>query len=123
MASSTRMWSGIKNQAADELSKLGSSRAQVPHIVFVQDLVKSSIKEEVDQVVEKPLDQPLVATVPPPSTTESSRQHLQYLRPPTLTIGEYLLSSFCRIGPVMLIEQRMSGLCAIVSSTYWSMVS
>jgi hypothetical protein len=61
-----------KNQAADELSKLGSSRAQVPHGVFVQDLVKPSIKEEVGQVVEKPLDQPLVATVPPPSTMESS---------------------------------------------------
>jgi ribonuclease HI len=34
-----------KNQAADELSKLGSSRAQVSHGVFVQDLVKPSIKE------------------------------------------------------------------------------
>jgi ribonuclease HI len=61
-----------KNQAVDELSKLGSSRAQVPHGVFVQDLVKPSIKEEADQVVEKPPNQPLVATVPPPSTTESS---------------------------------------------------
>jgi hypothetical protein len=59
-----------KNQAADELSKLRSSRAQVPHGVFVQDLVKPSIKEEADQVVEKPLDQPLVAMVPPPSITE-----------------------------------------------------
>jgi ribonuclease HI len=37
-----------KNQEVDELSKLGSSRAQVPHGVFVQDLVKSSIKEEAD---------------------------------------------------------------------------
>jgi hypothetical protein len=61
-----------KNQVADELSKLGSSRAQVPHGVFVQDLVKPSIKEEANQVVEKPLDQPLVATVPPLSTMESS---------------------------------------------------
>jgi hypothetical protein len=61
-----------KNQAADELSKLGSSWAQVPHGVFVQDLVKPSIKEEVGQVVEKPPDQPLVATVPPPNTMESS---------------------------------------------------
>jgi vacuolar-type H+-ATPase subunit F/Vma7 len=59
-----------KNQAADELSKLGSSRAQVG--VFVQNLVKPSIKEQADQVVEKPPDQPLVATIPPPSTTESS---------------------------------------------------
>jgi hypothetical protein len=40
--------------------------------MFVQDLVKPFIKEEADQVVEKPPDQPLVATVPPPSTTESS---------------------------------------------------
>jgi hypothetical protein len=61
-----------KNQAADELSKLGSSRAQVPHGMLVQDLVKPSIKEETDQVVEKPPDQPLVATVPLPSTIESS---------------------------------------------------
>jgi hypothetical protein len=45
-----------KNQAADELSKLGSSRAQVPHGVFVRDLVKPSIKDEADQVVEKPPD-------------------------------------------------------------------
>jgi hypothetical protein len=60
-----------KNQAADELSKLGSSRAQVPHGVFVEDLVKPSFKEEADQVVEKPPDQPLVAMVPPPSIMES----------------------------------------------------
>ena len=35
-----------KNQAADALSKLGSSRAKVPHGVFVQDLLTPSIKEE-----------------------------------------------------------------------------
>jgi hypothetical protein len=40
--------------------------------VFIQDLVKPSIKEEADQVVEKPPDQPLVAMVPLSSTTESS---------------------------------------------------
>jgi hypothetical protein len=40
--------------------------------MFVQDLVKPSIKEEAGQVVKKPLDQPLVAMVPPLSTTESS---------------------------------------------------
>jgi hypothetical protein len=45
-----------KNQAADELSKLGSSRAEVPHDVFVQDLVKPSTKDEADQVVKKPPD-------------------------------------------------------------------
>jgi hypothetical protein len=38
--------------------------------VFVQDLVKLSIKKEADQVVEKPPDHPLVAMVPPPSIME-----------------------------------------------------
>jgi hypothetical protein len=76
-----------KNQAADELSKLGSSRAQVPHGMFVQDLVKPSIKEEADQVVEKPPDQPLVATVPPPSTTESSPTTLAV--PPTTNTDDW----------------------------------
>jgi ribonuclease HI len=45
-----------KNKAADELCKLGSSRAKVPHGVFIQDLVNPSIKEEEDHVVEKPPD-------------------------------------------------------------------
>ena len=44
-----------KNQAADALSKLGSSRAKVPHGVFVQDLLTPSIKEE-DPAVNKPPD-------------------------------------------------------------------
>jgi hypothetical protein len=43
-----------KNQATDALSKLGSSRSQVSHGVFVQDLLKPSIKQEGDPVVEKP---------------------------------------------------------------------
>jgi hypothetical protein len=76
-----------KNQAADELSMLGSSQAQVPYDVFVQDLVKPSIKKEADQVVEKPLDQPLVATVPPPSTTESSPTTLAV--PPTTNSDDW----------------------------------
>jgi ribonuclease HI len=77
-----------KNQAADELSKLGSSRSQVPHGVFIQDLIKPSVKEEADQVVKKHLDQPLVATVPPLGITESFLTALQYLLPLTLKIGE-----------------------------------
>jgi hypothetical protein len=40
--------------------------------MFVQDLVNLSIKEEEDQMVEKPLDQQLVATVPIPITMEPS---------------------------------------------------
>jgi hypothetical protein len=76
-----------KNQAADELPKLGSSRAQVPHGVFVQDLVKPSIMEEADLVVEKPADQPLVATVPPPSTMESTLTTLAV--PPTTNANDW----------------------------------
>jgi hypothetical protein len=57
-----------KNQAADALSKLGSSRAQVPHGIFVQDLLKPSIKQEGDPMVEKPPDEPLVAMVSSPTT-------------------------------------------------------
>jgi ribonuclease HI len=38
------------NEATDNLSKLGSTRAVIPHGVFVHDLVKPSIKEE-----EKPM--------------------------------------------------------------------
>ena len=58
-----------KNQATDVLSKLGSSRVKVPHGVFVQDLLTPSINEE-DLVVDKPLDQLLVATVPVLNTTK-----------------------------------------------------
>jgi hypothetical protein len=57
-----------KNQAADALSNLGSSRAQVPHGIFVQDLFKPSIKQEGDPVVEKPSDEPLVAMISSPTT-------------------------------------------------------
>ena len=58
-----------KNQAADALSKLGSSRAKVPHGVFVQDLLMPSIEEE-DPMVDKPPDQLLVAMVPASNTIE-----------------------------------------------------
>jgi hypothetical protein len=34
------------NEAADKLSKLGSTQAEIPHRVFVHDLVKPSILEE-----------------------------------------------------------------------------
>jgi hypothetical protein len=61
-----------KNKAADALSKLGSSRAKVPHGVFVQDLVNPSVKEEEDHMVEKPPNQQLVATVPSSITMEPS---------------------------------------------------
>jgi ribonuclease HI len=60
-----------KNKATDELSKLGSSRAKVPHGMSVEDLVNLSIKEE-DHMVKKPPDQQLVAMVPSLITMEPS---------------------------------------------------
>ena len=42
------------NQAADELSMIGSTQADVPTRVFVQDLVAPSIKQEQEGVEEKP---------------------------------------------------------------------
>jgi hypothetical protein len=49
------------NQAADELSKLGSTRAEISAGVFVQDLLKPSIEEEKVGAKQPPTDQ-LVAT-------------------------------------------------------------
>jgi hypothetical protein len=42
------------NEAVDKLSKLGSTRAVIPHEVFVHDLVKPSIEEEEKHVAEQP---------------------------------------------------------------------
>jgi hypothetical protein len=42
------------NEAADKLSKLGSTRAAIPHGVFVHDLVKPSIEEQEQLVAEQP---------------------------------------------------------------------
>jgi ribonuclease HI len=40
------------NEAVDKLSKLGSTQAEIPHGVFIQDLVKPSIEEEEKPVAE-----------------------------------------------------------------------
>jgi hypothetical protein len=34
------------NEAADKLSKLGSTWAEIPHGVFIQDLVKLSMRKK-----------------------------------------------------------------------------
>jgi hypothetical protein len=52
------------NQVADELSKLGSTRAEIPHGVFIQDLVKPSIGEEEKPMAKKPLADQLATAVP-----------------------------------------------------------
>jgi hypothetical protein len=51
------------NEAVDKLSKVGSTRAEIPHGVFIHDLVKPSIEEEEKFVTEQsPADQ-LVAVI------------------------------------------------------------
>ena len=56
------------NQAADELSKIGSTRANVPTEVFVQDLEAPSIKQEQEAVEEKPPTEQIVVVVLTPSS-------------------------------------------------------
>jgi hypothetical protein len=55
------------NQAADELSKLGSARAKVLAKVFIQELVTPSIKHGQKGIVEKPPAEQIVAVVLGPS--------------------------------------------------------
>jgi len=46
-----------KNQAADALSKMGSSRAQIPQCVFVQDIHTPSVGMD---LVDKPSNETLL---------------------------------------------------------------
>jgi hypothetical protein len=65
------------NEAADKLSKLGSTQVAIPHGVFIHDLVKPSIEEQ-EQPVSKPLstDQ-LVAMIP--TTIDWREPFIRYL--------------------------------------------
>jgi ribonuclease HI len=56
------------NEAADKLSKLGSTRTVIPHGVFVHDLVKPSIEEEEKPMAEQPFADQLVAVIPTTGT-------------------------------------------------------
>ncbi|XP_066381635.1 uncharacterized protein [Miscanthus floridulus] len=56
------MWFGLTTK--QPLSKLGSTQAEVPAGVFVQDLMTLSIKQGYEDVEEKPPIEPLVTTVP-----------------------------------------------------------
>jgi ribonuclease HI len=51
------------NQAADVLSKLGSTRVEIPHGVFVEDLLKPSIKEEDKPEIAKPPADQSIASI------------------------------------------------------------
>ena len=66
-----------QNQPADQLSKIGSSRATVPPGVFVQDLLVPSIKEE-KEVEEVPPAEQLVLAVPSP-VTDWREQFIKYI--------------------------------------------
>jgi hypothetical protein len=62
----------VDNEAADKLSKLGSTQAVIPHGVFVHDLVKPSIEEQEKPVAEQPSIDQLVATI---STLPHTREN------------------------------------------------
>jgi hypothetical protein len=66
------------NEAADKLSKLGSTRATIPHGVFVRDLVKPSIVEQEKPVAKQPSTDQLVTTI---ATTATDRREpfIRYL--------------------------------------------
>ncbi|XP_066373616.1 uncharacterized protein [Miscanthus floridulus] len=66
-----------QNQPADQLSKIGSSRATAPPGVFVQDLLAPSIKED-KEVVEIPPAEQLVLTVPSP-VDDWREQFIKYI--------------------------------------------
>jgi hypothetical protein len=51
------------NEAADKLSKLGSTCAAIPHGIFVHDLVKPSIEQEEKPMAKQPSTDQLVATI------------------------------------------------------------
>jgi hypothetical protein len=65
------------NQAADRLSKLGSSRDKVLAGVFVQDLMTPPIKEE-QPVDETPSTKQLVMAIPAP-IPDWREQFIKYL--------------------------------------------
>ena len=66
-----------QNQPADQLSKIGSSRAAIPSGVFVQDLLVPSIKEG-KEVEEVPPAEQLVLMVPSP-VADWREQFIKYL--------------------------------------------
>ena len=66
-----------QNQPADHLSEIVSSRAAVPPVVFVQDLLAPSITEE-KEVEEVPPAEQLVLAVPSP-VVDWREQFIKYL--------------------------------------------
>ena len=65
-----------KNQAADALSKLGSSQAQTPRGVFVQDIHEPSVGK--DPAKKQPIEAMLIDDVTP--TTSSRDWRTPFIR-------------------------------------------
>jgi ribonuclease HI len=70
-----------KNQAADALSKIGSSQAQIPQGVFVQDIVKPSVGGDLVEKVnsEALLIQNIQSATPTTSSTDWCTPFIKYL--------------------------------------------
>jgi ribonuclease HI len=51
------------NEAVDKLSKLGSTRAEIPHGLFVHDLVKPSIEDQEKSMAEQSSTDQMVAMI------------------------------------------------------------
>jgi len=69
-----------KNQAVDALSKLGSTRAQVPHGIFVQDLLKPSIEDALVGVSEIKQHEALLTTREAPLTMNNDDWCIPFIR-------------------------------------------
>jgi len=65
-----------KNQAADALSKIGSSRAQIPQGVFVQDIHTPSVRMD---LVNKPYNETLLIGNTAP-TTNGNDWHAPFVK-------------------------------------------
>jgi hypothetical protein len=90
------------NEAADKLSKLESTRASIPHGVFVYDLIKPSIEEQEKPVAEQPSTNQLVATIST-TTTDWREPFIRYL-----TSAE-----------VLRIKPRCNASYGVASIMYW----
>jgi hypothetical protein len=68
----------VDNETIDKLSKLGSTRAAIPHGIFIHDLIKPSIEEQEKPVVDQPSTNQLVAMIPA-TTTDRRKPFIRYL--------------------------------------------
>ncbi|XP_066344065.1 uncharacterized protein [Miscanthus floridulus] len=95
-----------QNQLADQLSKLGSSRATILPRVFVQDLLAPSIKED-KEVEEVPPVEQLVLAVPSP-VANWREQFIKYLTSAKLSADKTETECLvCRSKLYVLVEGNL----------------